>query len=71
MCNSTQLDCVAKLEVEPGECVEQCEGSIMEVERLQEDRNEEGLTEYLSHYEKFKNPDKSTLIYPNGMKGYP
>ena len=71
VCNSTQLDCVANLEVEPGECVEQCEGSIMEVERILDDRNEGDLREYLFHYEKFKNPDKSSLIYPKRMKGYP
>ena len=62
---------MAKLEVEPGECVERCEGTIVEVERNWRYKNKKALTEYLFHYEKFKNPDKSTLIYPNGMKGYP
>ena len=69
VCDSAQLDCVAKLEVEPGECIERCEGSIVEVQRLNTVRNTDGLADFLSSFEKYKNPDHSNLTYPNTMKG--
>ena len=37
-----------------GECLENCQGSIMGVERLDSVRNEEGLAGYISDYEKYK-----------------
>ena len=52
-----------------GECLENCQGSIMGVERLDSVSNEEGLGRYISDYEKYKEPKLSNLTFPVGMKG--
>ena len=52
-----------------GECLENCQGSIMGVERLDSLSNEEGLQRYISDYEKYKDPQIENLTFPIGMKG--
>ena len=69
ICSSTELDCINNVVVPEGECLEQCDGSIVEVQRLSTVKNEDGLATFLSHYEKYKNPEKTNLTFPNRMKG--
>ena len=52
-----------------GECLENCQGSIMEVERLDSVSNEEGLAGIISDYKKYKEQELSNLTFPIGMKG--
>ena len=56
MCSPSSLDCVGRVTVPDGECLENCQGSIMGVERLASVSNEEGLERYISDYEKYKDP---------------
>ena len=69
MCSPSSLDCVGRVTVPDGECLENCQGSIMGVERLDSVSNEEGLARYISDYEKYKEPQLSNLTFPVGMKG--
>ena len=50
MCSPSSLDCVGRVTVPDGECLENCQGSIMGVERLDADTvsNEEGLARIIS-----------------------
>ena len=66
-CSTTEMDCVAGLEVATDDCLENCEGIIVDVGRLQSEK--EGLAEMISDYEKFKYPHSANLTYPNSMKG--
>ena len=52
-----------------GECLENCQGSIMGVETLAGIRNEKGLERYISDYEKYKDPQSENITFPIGMKG--
>ena len=69
MCSPSSLDCVGRVTVPDGECLENCQGSIMGVERLDSLSNEEGLAGYISDYEKYKDPQSENLTFPIGMKG--
>lgn len=69
MCSPSSLDCVGRVTVPDGECLENCQGSIMGVERLDSVSNEEGLARYISDYEKYKEQQLSNLTFPVGMKG--
>ena len=66
-CSTTELDCVAGLEVPADQCLENCEGIIVDVGRLQSEK--EDLAEMISDYEKFKYPHSANLTYPSTMKG--
>ena len=68
VCSPSALDCVARLTLPDGECLEHCQGSIMGVERLDTVRDQEGLQRYIADYEKFKN-QQGNLTLPIGMKG--
>ena len=68
VCSPSSLDCVGRVAVSDGECLEQCQGPIMGVDERNSLSNEEGLQRYISDYEKYK--DQSTnLTFPIGMKG--
>ena len=70
VCDPAQLDCVAKIRVSESECLEQCEGSSLLVERLYgSPKNEDGLKHFYEDYERYKNPDRENLTYPRAMKG--
>ena len=69
MCSPSSLDCVGRVTVPDGECLENCQGSIMGVERLDSVSNEEGLARIISDYEKYKDPQSANLTFPVGMKG--
>ena len=69
MCSPSSLDCVGRVTVPDGECLENCQGSIMGVERLDSVSNEEGLARIISDYEKYKEQQLSNLTFPIGMKG--
>ena len=69
VCSSSSLDCVERVTVPDGECLENCQGSIMGVERLDSISNVEGLARYISDYEKYKDPQSANLTFPIGMKG--
>ena len=66
-CSSTELDCIADLEIATDDCLENCEGIIVDVGRLQSEK--EDLAEMISDYEKFKYPHSANLTYPSTMKG--
>ena len=69
MCSPSSLDCVGRVTVPDGECLENCQGSIMGVERLDSVNNEEGLARIISDYEKYKDPQSVNFSFPFGMKG--
>ena len=52
-----------------GECLENCQGSIMGVERLDSLVNEQRLQRYISDYEKYKDPQIENLTFPVRMRG--
>ena len=69
MCSPSSLDCVGRVTVPDGECLENCQGSIMGVERLDSVSNEKGLAIHISDYEKYKKQQSENLTFPIAMKG--
>ena len=63
------MDCVSEVTTEAEECLEQCDGSIAQVLRLDSPRNEEMLRRIVEEYELYKYPESSQLTYPSTMKG--
>ena len=52
------------LVVDTENCLEQCEGTIADVVKLSDDKNEDGLKPLLQDYEIFKFSDLVNLTYP-------
>ena len=72
ICSSKQLDCVNSLLVDKEDCLELCEGTIADVDRLDNAKNEDGMTILLEDYERFKFHDSLNLSYPSTGHGtYP
>ena len=69
VCTPAQLDCVVGIRVSESECLEQCEGSSLLVERLYgSPKDEDGLKLFYKDYERYKNPDRN-IEYPMSMNG--
>ena len=58
-----------KIGVPEEECLEKCEGFIMEAEKTETIREEEVLAEFLTDYENYKFPDGSNISFPHSMRG--
>ena len=68
-CSSIELDCVAKQDIDGDDCLEHCEGTIVDVVKLSSSLNELELAGIISDYEKFKYPYSGNLTYPVKMNG--
>ena len=68
-CSALEMDCVSEVTMEAEECLEQCDGSIAQVLRLNSPLNEEMLRRIVEEYELYKYPESSQLTYPSTMKG--
>ena len=69
VCSPLELDSIAGLTVGGEECLERCQGPIVDVERLPSLKNEEALAGLLSQYENIKYPHHNNITYPFAMKG--
>ena len=57
------MDCVNSFDVDTEDCLEQCEGTITDIYKLNIDKNEDGLETLLRDYERFKL--SINLTYPS------
>ena len=69
LCSPSELDCVDGIEDSQAGCVERCEGTIMDLEKLSDSvKNEAGLAPLIAAYESYKYLESSNLTYPDAMK---
>ena len=57
--------------VDTEDCLDQCEGTIADVVKLSDPKNEDGLKPLLKNYETFKFSDLVDLKYPYPITGPP
>ena len=69
LCSPPELDGVGGVTVGGEECLERCQGPIIDVERLTSLKNEEALAGLVAQYENIKYPHHSNISYPFAMKG--
>ena len=70
-CSPTGLDCVERITVGKDECLEHCEGTILDVamEGLTKDGlDEETHKQIVAEYENYKYPNSSYLPYPEALR---
>ena len=53
------------LDLDTEDCLELCEGTIADVDRLNIDKNEDGLKTILQDYERYKFSESINLTYPS------
>ena len=67
VCTPVGLDCVQEVRVEEDDCVERCQGTIMDAVRFNSKRDMEGTRLFQNEYEKYKFP--YNISYPSAMAG--
>ena len=55
-------------DVGEADCLEQCEGTVMDVLKVNGERDLEGMAKFIEDYERYKYPDWDNITYPEGMK---
>ena len=72
-CGSEDLDCVERLSGwergDTGDCLERCEGTIVDVTKLGSARKETVMDSFIRDYQRYKHPLSENLSYPQTMKG--
>ena len=57
MCSPSQLDCVEGVRLGRDECLENCQGTLVNVERLSSSvRDDEGYNQFRADYEQYQDP---------------
>ena len=54
ICSAQELDCVSQIVVDTEDCLEHCEGTIVDYNKISSSPNEEGWTTVLQQYETHK-----------------
>ena len=65
-CSSEDLDCVKRLSPEyTGECLERCEGTIVDVTKLESAREETVMESFIREYQRYKLAQSDNLRQGN------
>ena len=69
ICSPSQLECVEGVQVDQeDQCLENCQGTIVEVQKVNSFINQDSLTQYLADFEKYKFPEGTNLSFLYDMK---
>ena len=69
ICSPSQLECVEGVQVDQeDQCLENCQGTIVEVQKVNSFINQDSLTQYLADLEKYKFPEGTNLSFLYDMK---
>ena len=69
ICSPAELDCVREIKVGGDECLELCQGTVLDVDRISSTLNKEALAEMIAQYERFKYPQYDNIMFPPAMTG--
>ena len=75
-CSSEDLACVERLSAgereaeDTGDCLERCEGTIVEVTKLESAREETVMDSFIREYQRYKHPLSDNLRQGNLIKSF-
>ena len=69
LCSPSELDGAAGVTIGGEECLERCQGPIIDVEREPSLKNEEAVAGLVAQYENIKYPHHNNITLPFAMKG--
>ena len=69
VCSSKDLDCVESIKVQNKDCIERCDGLIVDAINQNKPRDNSKIGNLLSEYENYKFPNQSDVPFPYNLNG--
>ena len=69
VCSSEDLDCVESVEIDGQECIERCEGIIVDAINQYKPMDKSQIEKLLIEYESYKFPNETDVPFPLSLKG--
>ena len=69
VCSSEDLDCVESVEINSKECIERCDGIIVDAINQNKPKDNSKIEQLLIEYENYKFPNKSDVPFPFSLNG--
>ena len=69
MCGPKDLDCVESVQTVGGDCIERCDGLIVDANNQNKLKDNTKLDKLLTEYEDYKFPNKSSVPIPYFLNG--
>ena len=69
VCSSEDLDCVESVEIDSKDCIERCDGIIVDAINQNKPKDNSKIEQLLKEYEFYKFPNKSDIPFPSSLNG--
>ena len=69
VCSSDDLDCVESVEIDGQECIERCDGIIVDAINQNKPKDNSKIEQLLTEYENYKYPNKTDVPFPFSLRG--
>ena len=69
VCSSEDLDCVEAVKIESKECIERCDGIIVDAINQNKPKDNSKIKQLLNEYENYKFPNKTDVPFPFSLNG--
>ena len=69
VCSSEDLDCVESVEIDSKECIERCDGIIVDAINQNKPKDNSKIEQLLKEYENYKFPNKTYVPFPFSLNG--
>ena len=69
ICSSEDLDCVESVKIDSNDCLERCDGIIVDAIDENKPKDNSKIKQILAQYENYKFPNKSEVPFPFSLNG--
>ena len=69
VCSSEDLDCVESVKIDNKDCIERCDGIIVDAINQNRPKDNSKIEQLLVEYENYKFPNKNDVPFPFSLNG--
>ena len=69
VCSSEDLDCVESIQIDSNDCIERCDGIIVDAINQNKPKDNSKIQELLMEYENHKFPNNTDVPFPFSLNG--
>ena len=68
VCSSEDLDCVESIKIDSNDCIERCDGIIVDAYKQNKQKDYSKIQNLLKDYENYKFPNNTDVPFPSSLK---
>ena len=68
VCSSEDLDCVESIQIDSNDCIERCDGIIVDAYKQNKQKDYSKIQNLLKDYENYKFPNNTDVPFPSSLE---